>query len=231
MKKSIAAMVLAVIIGASPAIAQNPQKDVEKQRREQVKLGHKRLSEKASKDARKEAKALRKAGWLTPAGALPIDKQLDEAYLKQTELNNVGEKAWLMGSATAIGESLDAATFSALEMAKINLVQVMEQQIAGKTETRLGNARAKAAVSKAITEGEFRTIYSQKIAGVEPVLCLYREKVNGDYEVQVRLFYSRAKAEEVTKEALRDQLLKDGIQVDDEDLEIISCPIVTDPEE
>ena len=45
------------------------------------------LKEKASKDAKDEAKRMKKEGWTVSPGALPLEKQIDRyyAYIEQTD--------------------------------------------------------------------------------------------------------------------------------------------------
>ena len=45
------------------------------------------LKEKASKDARKEAKKMEKEGWKVSPGALPLEKQLDRAYMYALDID------------------------------------------------------------------------------------------------------------------------------------------------
>lgn len=66
----------ALLITAIPMMAQN-NKDTWKERKELRKMSRDALKEKASKDARKEAKALTKEDWKAAPGALPLERQLD----------------------------------------------------------------------------------------------------------------------------------------------------------
>ena len=51
------------------------------------KVLNKDLKKKALKEARKEAKRLTKEGFRTPVGKLPLDKQIEDAWQKQAELD------------------------------------------------------------------------------------------------------------------------------------------------
>ena len=46
------------------------------------------LKEKASKDARKEAEKMEKEGWQVSPGALPLEKQLDRAYMYALDIDD-----------------------------------------------------------------------------------------------------------------------------------------------
>ena len=56
-------------------------KDIRKERQEIRKASKSELNEKATKTARKDAKKLKKEGWITVPGALPLEKQLDKSYM------------------------------------------------------------------------------------------------------------------------------------------------------
>lgn len=71
MKRTAAAFVaVMLLLAGGSGIAQN-NKQAMKERQEMMKATKKELNEKASKDARKEAKRLNKEGWKTAPGALP----------------------------------------------------------------------------------------------------------------------------------------------------------------
>ena len=98
---------LAVVLAAFTmgAYAQT-SKEIAKERREIRKLSKAEFNEKASKDARKEAKRLKKEGWQAAPGALPMEKQLDKSYLMQQEYDEDLFPKYLMGEAMSIGETM-----------------------------------------------------------------------------------------------------------------------------
>ena len=75
-------LMLALVGGVSQA---QSTRDSAKERAELIKSSKKQLSQRASRAARKEAKRMKKEGWKTTPGALPLDKQLDKSYLMQYE--------------------------------------------------------------------------------------------------------------------------------------------------
>lgn len=76
-------LVCALLFTAFTMFAQSS--DVYKERRELMKMSKSALNEKASKAAKKEAKKYVKEGWEVAPGALPIEKQLDKAYMMQQQ--------------------------------------------------------------------------------------------------------------------------------------------------
>ena len=85
------------------------------------------LKEKSSKEARKEAKRLKKEGWTISPGALPLVTQLERSYAYELERDEDMTPVYIMGEGMSIGESYDAAKMQAMELAR--------QQIAGKIES------------------------------------------------------------------------------------------------
>lgn len=166
------------------------------------------LTEKATKQAKTEAKQAKKDGWKVPVGGLPLEKQIDNAMLKQCELLPDGQEAYIMGDATSIGGTLDAARFSAMELAKVNIIQQLEHQIEGGITAGVANEQISAANAQSLTEtmGNFASFYSHRLGKVKPIISLYRRESNGNYEARVMLAYSRTEMVEIAKESLRKQL-------------------------
>lgn len=79
-KKAIVDILYALflVMLASPSFAQN-SKEQAKERKVIMKSSMSELTQKATKIARKEAKKLRKEGWTTASGSLPIEKQLEKS--------------------------------------------------------------------------------------------------------------------------------------------------------
>ena len=67
------------------------------------KLTESELNQKATKSARAEAKKLKKDGWLTAPGALPVEKQLDRSYRMQMEMDDDFLPVYMMGEGMSIG--------------------------------------------------------------------------------------------------------------------------------
>lgn len=105
MKKLILLFTGLFMLSISSAFAQDKTaKEIMKERKEIAKLSKKALNEKATKDARKEAKRLKKQGWQIAPGALPLEKQLDKSYLMQYEYDENGYQKFLMGEAISTGK-------------------------------------------------------------------------------------------------------------------------------
>lgn len=186
--------------------------DIAKERREIRKLSKAEFNEKASKDARKEAKRLKKEGWQTAPGALPMEKQLDKSYLMQQEYDENLFPKYLMGEAMSIGENYDAAKMQALELAKQNLAGQIQTEVTALIENTVTNKQLQpeeaASVAQSISAG--KNLISQNIGRILTVVEVYRTVGNKNKEVLVRIAYSSAMAKAAAKQAVREDLEKKG---------------------
>ena len=176
------------------------------------------LKEKASKDARKEAKRLQKEGWQAFPGGLPMDKQVDRVYMYLESFDDDLNPQYVDGSGTATGESYAAAQAQATELARIELASKIGSEATGIIDNMLGNKMLANDQAASVTTylSENKTIFSQKLGRVQTPLQLRRELKNKNKEVTVRLVAKRSDLQEIAKQAIREQLEKDGKQLSDE---------------
>lgn len=210
--KKLFIVVFAIMAFGLQTISAQTSKEIAKERREIRKLSKAEFNEKASKDARKEAKRLKKEGWQTAPGALPMEKQLDKSYLMQQEYDENLFPKYLMGEAMSIGENYDAAKIQALELAKQNLAGQIQTEVTALIENTVANKQLQpeeaASVVQSVSAG--KTLISQSIGRVLTVVELYRTVGNRNKEVLVRIAYNAAMAKAAAKQAIREDLEKKG---------------------
>lgn len=179
------------------------------------KAAKKQLDAKASKTARNEAKRLKKEGWKAAPGALPLDKQLDNSYLKQQEQDEIGYPKFLMGEAMSIGENYDAAKMQALELSKQNLAGQIQTEVTALIENTVANKQLAKEEAVSITESVLasKNLISQKIGKTIVVTELYRELPNKNKEVLVRVAYNMQMAKEAARQAVREDLEQKGLKL------------------
>lgn len=209
----VAKVLLVVVLAAfTTCVYAQTSEEISKERSEIRKLSKAEFNEKASKDARKEAKRLKKDGWQVAPGALPIEKQLDKSYLMQYEYDNNLFPKYIMGEAMSIGENYDAAKMQALELAKQNLASKIQTEVTALVENTVANKQLQpeeaASVVQSISAG--KSLISQSIGRVLPVVELYRTVSNKNKEVLVRIAYSAEMAKAAAKQAVREDLEKKG---------------------
>jgi hypothetical protein len=210
--KRLFTLVMAMVITISGAVSAQTQKEIRKERRQVEKMTTKELNSKATKSARKEAKRLKKQGWVVAPGALPMDKQLDRAYLMQYEYDENLYPKYIMAEAMSIGENYDGAKSQALELAKQNLAGQIQTEVTAIVENTVANKQLSAEEAATITETVLasKNLISQSLGRVIPVMECYRTKDNKNKEVLVRLAYNSEMAMEAAKNVVRKELEKKG---------------------
>lgn len=212
MKKVMITMLFCAFAFQPVSLFAQSVKDVAKERREIKKMSKSELNEKASKDARKEAKKLQKDGWSTAPGALPLEKQLDKSYMMQMEYDDSMYPKYLMGEAMSIGENYDAAKMQALELAKQSLAGQIQTEITALVENTVSNKQLAAEDAASVTQSVMaaKNLISQSIGRTITVMEVYRTKPNKNKEVLVRIAYNGAMAKAAAKKAVSEDLEKKG---------------------
>lgn len=213
MKKfMMVAMALIVACSASFADTKSEQKQIRKDRQEIRKLAKKELTAKVDKVTKKEAKRLKKEGWKVKPGALPLEKQLEKAYLMQFEYEEDLFPKYIMGEASSVGENYDAAKTAAISLAITNLAGQIQTEVTALVENTVANRQLSAEEAASISETVMasKNLISQSIGRVIPVVECYRINSKKNNEVLVRLAYNGEMAKEAAKKAVREELDKKG---------------------
>ncbi|MDE5567368.1 MAG: hypothetical protein K2I89_00835 [Muribaculaceae bacterium] len=212
MRKTILGLVtLMVAIVSYPIFAQVTKEQL-KERQELAKASKKELNEKASKTARKEAKSLTKQKWVTAPGALPIEKQLDRAYMMEMQYDSDGFPQYIMAEAMSVGGNYDAAKMQSLELAKQNLAGQIQTEVAALVEQTVSNKQLDQGDAVSITKSVMasKNFISQSISRIIPVVELYRVVNGNNREVLVRIAYSKDMAKAAAKKAIKIELEQRG---------------------
>ena len=203
--------VLFLVMLASPSFAQI-SKEQAKERKMIMKSSKSELTPKATKIARKEAKKLRKEGWTTAPGALPIEKQLDKSYMMAYEYDDNMYPKYIMGEAMSVGENYDAAKMQALELAKQNLAGQIQTEVPALIENTVANKQLSQEQAASVTQSIMasKNLISQNIGRTISVVEVFRTLSNKNKEVLVRIAYNSNMAKEATKKIVREDLEKKG---------------------
>lgn len=204
-------ILITVGITTSTVFAQISKEQL-KERKEVMKSSMSQLNEKATKTARKEAKRLKKEGWTTTPGALPLDKQLDKAYLMQYEYDKDMFPKYIMGEAMSIGGNYDAAKMQALELAKQNLAGQIQTEVTALIENTVANEQLAAEQAESITRSVMasKNLISHRIGRTITVVETYRTLANKNKEVLIRIAYNGEMAKKLAKNVVREDLEKRG---------------------
>lgn len=217
--KKIMMVAMALIVACSATFAeQSEQKEIRKERQQIAKLAKKELNEKVSKTTQKEAKRLKKEGWIVSPGALPMEKQLERSYLMEFEYDENLYPKFIMANAQSIGENYDAAKTAATSLAITNLAGQIQTEVTALVENTVANQQLSAGDAASITETVMasKNLISQSIGRVITVVECYRELKNHNKEVMVRIAYNGDMAKEAAKNAVRQELEKKGENLHDQ---------------
>ena len=177
------------------------------------------LNEKASKDARNEAKRLKKEGWTALPGGLPLEKQIDRYYFFLEDYDDDMKHKYITGDNTSTAENVAAGQIQATELARMDLAGQISSESTGIVENMIANKMLADDQAASITTTliENKSIFSQKLGRVEPVLKIMREnKKNNTKEVRVVLVAKTSSIKEIAKEAVRNELEKQGKELSEE---------------
>ena len=216
MKKFLTlAMTLIMAVGTSFAQEKKEAKsmdDIQKERQEIRKMSKKVLYERADKSTRKEAKRLEKEGWKVHPGQLPLEKQLEDTYLKQCEYDEDLFPKYVMGQASSVGEHYDAARTAAFALAITDLASHIQTEVTALVENTVANKQLSAEEAASISETVMtsKNLISQSIGRTITVLECYRINDKKNTEVLMRIAYDSESARKSAKKALRAALEEKG---------------------
>ena len=191
-----------MMIAAVDASAQVASKQQRKQIQKHEKVLNKAMKKKAIKAARKEAKSLKKQGYMTLLGQLPLDKQLENSWQASYELDVQGYPYYLMSTQKATAANYTAAQLQAMNAAKTDIAGQIETRINQVIETKVTSNEFARNEANSLTSfvATSKNIISNTLGRVIKLVEIYREpKRTKVVEVQVTLAYN---AEIATKEAI-----------------------------
>ena len=178
------------------------------------------LKQKAIRNARKEARKLKRDGWYVPPGSLTLDKLLENAWMKQVAEDENGDPLYITADGNAVAESKTAGDMQAIEMGKLQLAGEIETNISSLISGNIGNAQLSTKDAASVTEivQSAKNIIATRLGYVNPFFKLYKNIGTDKIEVQVRLFYNTKQSLVIAKKVVRKEL-KDKLQLNEKQLE------------
>lgn len=165
------------------------------------------VSAKAMKSARQEAKKYKKDGYYVAPGALFLDKQLENAWIKSYEINEKNEPRYIMATGNSVAETQTAAKLQATETAKLELAGQINTRVAALIENSIANQQLNnedaASVTKTVAASKH--LIAQELGQILPVLEMYK-KIGKNVEANVRLAYDVDTAFNIAKKVIRKSL-------------------------
>ena len=186
---------------ASPAEAQNYKKKDRQLRRV--------IKKRAVRDARKESRKLRRQGYYVAPGAIPLDRQIEEAWKRQYDRTDDGFPVYIIATGNAVANTSSAAKLQATELAKLELAGSISTQVMALIESNIANeqlsTREANSVSKTVAAST-NTI-AANLGRTLVLVEIYRKvKKTTNIEASVRMAYNSKKAMEMAKKSIRKQL-------------------------
>ena len=215
----IGAFVLIASMMVSNAYAQEKAtKSDYKELSNESKMLNQELQKKAIKAARTEAKKLAKEGFKTPAGKLPLEKQLESSWQKQVERTSTGEPSWYIASSRVIGGNQSSAFTQATNAAKIELAGQIQTRVTQLIESKVANDNMgqEEAASLSSVVAASKSVISANLGRVTPLVEVYKTLENKNVEVMVTLGYSMAAANKAAIDAIRKELSKKSVELANE---------------
>lgn len=218
MKKLLS--VIAIAVFSCTAFAQNAT-ELAKQQKELNEINLKLLNAKPTRDAKIQAKQLKKNGWVVPAGEKVIEKQLTESLLLGEELMTDEEgnitKRFIQHTASQVSGSYNTGYAAARTAATTELAAVLCTQVAAAMQQKADNQQTSAI--NAVTVDKFneraKAIVDATLTNARPVVAIYRVLPNKNYEVQVRLAFDKKELSARLKRAMQQQLEQEGDELND----------------
>lgn len=190
-------IVFALTLTASLAFAQADTKGLKKE-----------IKTKAVKEARKEAKSFKKDGYAVSPGALPMEKQIEAAWMRQYETDEDGYPLYIVASGNSVANTTSAAKLQATELAKLELAGSISTQVAALIESSVANQQLNSEEAASVTKtvAAAKNIIAQELGRTLPLFEIYKTLPNKNVETNVRIAYNSKKANEIAKRAITKKL-------------------------
>ena len=178
------------------------------QTKQASKAGKKEIKKKAVKEARKEAKKFKKQDYHVAPGALPMEKQIETAWIRQYESDEDGYPLYIVASGNSVANTQSAAKLQATELAKLELAGSISTQVAALIESSVANQQfnSEEAASVTKTVAASKNIIAQELGRTVPLFEIYRTLSNKNVESNVRIAYNSQKAMDIARKAISKKL-------------------------
>ena len=214
--KLISLVMIFIMALSFDAIAQeNATKKEYKTIQKHEKTLKKSLKKRTIKESRKEAKRLKKEGYVTPAGKLPLEKQLEDAWIKQYEVDAEGFPIYYVATQKATSGSYSAAAMQANSLAKMDLAGQIQTKVSQIVDARISNSELGQNEAATVTDvvSASKSVISATLGRTLPLVEIYRTLPNNNVEVMVMIGYSSEVATKVALQAIRDDLAKKSAEL------------------
>jgi len=171
----------------------------------------KEMKTKASKEAKKEADQYKKEGYKIFLGDLPMEKQVENAWVHAVDINDLGYPKYIVGNAQVTAGNVTAAKSQALHAAKVEIASLTSSMVASLIESSVANNE--------VTTGEAQTLNKYLQATKELVTAdfgqvqkdieIYRELPNKSVQEIMRVSYNSDLALQAAKRRMQEGMVNE----------------------
>lgn len=167
----------------------------------------KALKMKPPREVRKQAKDYKKQGYYQAVGAMSIERQLTNAWMREVETDDKGYPLYIIATGSSVGETQIAAKLQATEAAKLELAGTIATNVAALIENNIANSQLNTEEAASVTKtvAASKNIIAQELGMVIPLVELYKD-INKNREANVRIAYNSEMAMELAKRVIRKSL-------------------------
>lgn len=187
---------VAIMVGMMYCTAANAQDD------KQMLKEQKAIQKQATKDAKTQAKALKKDGWKVAVGSKPMEAQLTDLFMKERG-GKAGLPQHIVGRSEAVSGSYAAARQIAISRARAEVAATINTKVAGIIESTMTNVQT-SSVDVATVQKDVSTakqLIDQSLDKADIVFEIYRE-VNNNTQFQIGVAFADSKAKEILKQSM-----------------------------
>ena len=207
MKKLILAITLIFVASAiMPVMSQSTAKESEKD-----------LGKRSMKMARKDARKKTKEGFYVAPGALPMDKQLEKAFIKQNMEDDKGYPKYIVASGNSVAGTQTAAKIQATETAKLTLAGTISTNVAALIENNIANQQLTREEAATVTKtvAASKNIIAQELGRIIPLSEMYKNIGSDNIQCDVQIAYDSKTAMDMAKNVIRKQLSEETDELQD----------------
>lgn len=214
MKKILS--IIAVLLMAATTVSAQSAIELAKQKAEEEAFYKKMLNAKPTKDAKKQAKELKRDGWTVPAGEKSLEQQITESQMYASEQmldeNAYRTKRYVQQNGMSTAGSYNAGYAAARANAQNEIAAMLKTQIASAMQSKLDNAQSSGinAVSVDKFNQRSKAIVDECLTNSIPVVAMYRRLANNNFEVQVRLAFDKRELMARLKRNMQRELEQEG---------------------
>ena len=174
MKKGLLLTVFAIIAGTCISYAQMSSSEIEKM-------------------AHMQSVEMKIDGWKVKVGGMPLKQQLIKLYTMQEEQVN-GQSKYIIADGQVKGATFEAARVHAMEMAKRNLVSLIDNISLSESEVDIINAEGANIESENLSQTKHKSSSTLDLGNLTQIMTCYKELDGGKVEVSVYIACTRANA-------------------------------------